>query len=148
MKTQKVKGIPVLLKQLSSFGEDGKRLAVAITNQTAEKITNKAKLRSPVDLGQLRQSIGNTEATLQINRSLIFASAPYAPYVNWGTGGLVSVESVFKELAIQFKGKGIKKINLPARPFLTSSYIEESSKYGQTLQKAIEKLSKQYNNKK
>lgn len=148
MKTQKVKGIPALLKQLNSFGDDGKRLAVAITNSTAQKISNKAKQRSPVDLGQLRQSIGNTEATLKINTSLIFASAPYAPYVNWGTGGLVSVEPMFKEMAIEFKGRGIKKINLPARPFLTGSYLEESAKYRPTLQKAIEKLSKQYNNKK
>jgi HK97 gp10 family phage protein len=148
MKTQKVKGIPLLLKQLDSFGEDGRRLAVAITNSTAQKITNKAKLRSPVDLGQLRQSIGNTEATLQINRSLIFASAPYAPYVNWGTGGSVSVEAIFEKYAEEFIGKGIRKINLPARPFLTGSYIEESSKYGQTLQKALQKLTEQYNNKK
>lgn len=148
MKTQKVKGIPLLLKQLSSFGDDGKRLAVAITNSTAQKVTNKAKLKCPVDFGQLRQSIGNTEATIKINRSLIFASAPYAPYVNWGTGGLVSVEPMFKDLAIQFKGKGIRKINLPARPFLTGSYISESATYRPTLQKAIEKLSKQYNNKK
>jgi phage gpG-like protein len=148
MKTQKVKGVPLLLKQLNSFGDDGKRLAVAITNTTAEKITNQAKLRCPVDLGQLRQSIGNTEATIQINQSLIFASAPYAPYVNWGTGGTVSVEPRFKDLAMQFKGRGIKKINLPARPFLTGSYIEQSSTYRPKLQKALEKLSKQYNNKK
>ncbi len=148
MRTQKVKGIANLLKQIDRFGADGKRLAVAITNSTADLISNKAKLRSPVDLGQLRQSIGNTEATVQINRSLIFATAPYAPYVNWGTGGLVDVEPMFTEIASQFKGKGVKKINLPARPFLTGSYLEEAKQYPVKLQKAIDKLTREYNSKK
>lgn len=148
MKTQKVKGVEKLLRQFNAFGREGKTLAVAITNQTASKITAKAVQKCPVDLGQLRQSIGKTDATIKNNRSIISASAPYAPYVNWGTGGLVSVEPMFKSLAIQFKGKGIKKINLPARPFLTSSYNEEGSKYRTTLRKGVEKLSKKYNSKK
>jgi hypothetical protein len=148
MKTQKVKGVPLLIKQLKSFGDDGKREAVAITNLVAKKISAQAKLRAPADLGDLRKFTGNTEATIKENTSLIFSTMPYAPYVNWGTGGLVSVEPMFKDLAIQFKGKGIKKINLPARPFLTGSYIEQSATYRPKLQKALEKLSKQYNNKK
>jgi len=155
MKTQRIKGIPVLLKQLSSFGEDGARMAVAITNTVAKRITAKAKAKCPTDVGTvdkvggaLRRSIGNTEATTKEPYSLIFASASYAPYVNWGTGGTVLVEPMFKAYAKEFIGKGIRKINLPARPFLTSSYIEESATYRPKLRKAIERLTKQYNNKK
>ena len=147
MKIPKI-DISRLLKQLDQFGNDGKRLAVAITNQTAENISNKARTRAPVDLGQLRQSVGNTKATLEINTSIIFANAPHAPYVNWGTGGLVDVEPMFTEIAILFKGKGVKKINLPARPFLTGSYMEEANEYPKRLTSAIDKLTKEYNNKK
>lgn len=137
-----------LLRQLDKFGEDGKRLAVAITNQTAQNISNHAKLRAPVDYGQLRQSVGFDRATLQVNTALIFANAPYAPYVNWGTGGLVEVEPMFTELAIQFKGKGIRQINIAATGFLTTPYIYEAKEYPKRLRLAIEKLTKQYNNKK
>jgi len=147
MKTPKI-DISKLLKQLDSFGEDGKRYAVAVTDMTARDISTKAQSRSPVDLGQLRQSIGYTKPTIQINRSLIYANAPYAAYVNFGTGGLVYIPKGFEELAAQFKGKGIRQINLPARPFLTSSYIEEAAEYPKRLNSAIQKLTKEYNNKK
>lgn len=137
-----------LLKQLDQFGDDGARLAVAITNTTAEKITNQARLRSPVDLGQLRQSIGNTEATVKQNTSFVFANAPYAAFQNFGTGGLIDIPKGFEELALQFKGKGIRQINIPATGFLTTPYIYEAAEYPKRLLSAIDKLTKQYNNKK
>ena len=149
---QQVKGLSQLLKDLQSFGEDGTRLAVAITNATAETIANEAKLRAPVGLsGQLRQSIGKTTARVKpivYNISYVFANAPYAPYINWGTGGLVSVTPEFAEYAMTFKGAGIKKINIPATGFLTIPYAENAKKYPLDLEKAFNKLTKQYNNKK
>ena len=139
--------ISKLLKQIDAFGDDAKRMAVAITNSTAEDISNKAKVRAPVDLGQLRQSIGKTTARLNFNKSIIFANAPYAPYVNWGTGGSVQVEAVFKDIALPFK-RGGRKISLPARPFLTGSYLEEAAKYPEKLKTFLNRLTNQYNAKK
>jgi phage gpG-like protein len=140
--------ITKLLRQLDQFGDEGARLAVAITNSTAEKITNSARLRSPVDLGQLRQSIGNTEATVKQNTSFVFANAPYAAFQNFGTGGLIDIPKGFEELALQFKGKGIRQINIPATGFLTTPYIYEAAEYPKRLNSGIDKLTKQYNNKK
>ena len=50
----------------------------------------------------------------------------YAPYVEFGTGSKVDLTDMLalgipSSYAAQFKGKGIKKINLPARPFLFNS---------------------------
>ena len=140
--------ISKLLKQIDAFGDDAKRMAVAITNSTAEDIANKAKIRAPTDISGLKQSIGKTTARLNFNKSIIFANAPYAPYVNWGTGGLVNVEAVFKDYAITFKGRGIKKINLPARPFFTGSYLEEAAKYPEKLKTFLNRMTNQYNAKK
>jgi HK97 gp10 family phage protein len=148
---QQVKGLTQLLKDLQNFGEDGARYSVAITNATAETIVNEAKLRAPVNLGQLRQSIGKTTARVKpivYNISYVFANAPYAPYINWGTGGLVQVTSEFAEYAMTFKGAGIKKINIPATGFLTIPYAENAKIYPKDLEKAFNKLTKQYNNKK
>lgn len=61
--------ISKLLSQISAFGHDANRLAVAVTNETTQGMVNQAKLRVVVDLGQLRQSIGKTTATIAINRS-------------------------------------------------------------------------------
>ena len=52
-------------------------------------------------------------------------TANYAAYVEFGTGGMVDVPSGLEEYAIQFKGAGIKQVNLPARPFLFNSAFEE-----------------------
>ena len=147
MKTPKI-DIGKLLKQIDAFGEDAQRLSVAVTNTTADGIVSNAKQKVVVDLGQLRQSIGKTNASIGNNRSFIFASAPYAAYVEFGTGGTVSVPKGFEGIAIKFKGKGIKQINLRPRPFLIPSYLIGLASYGPKLVKTLESLTKRYNAKK
>jgi hypothetical protein len=61
----------------------------------------------PVDMGQLKQSIGSTKASIELNRSVIFANTNYAANVEFGTGSKVKVPSGFEKLASQFKDKGI-----------------------------------------
>lgn len=147
MKTPKI-NVGKLLGQINAFGEDAQRLAVAVTNQTAEQIVNDAKQKVVVDLGQLRQSIGKTNATIQANRSFIFANAPYAAYVEFGTGGLVSIPKGFEQIAIKFKGKGIKEINLRPRPYLIPSYLNGLASYKKKLVAVLDRYTKLYNNKK
>jgi HK97 gp10 family phage protein len=104
MKPTKI-DITRLLKQIDSFGDDAKRMAVSITNVTAESIVADAKKKAPVNFGQLRLSIGKTNATIQSNRSLIFSNAPYSAYVEFGTGAKVKIPAGFEKLASEFKGK-------------------------------------------
>jgi len=104
MKTQKI-DVRGVLKQIDSFGHDAKRMAVAITNTSAESIVADAKQRAPVNFGQLRLSIKNTEATIQLNRSLIYSNAPYSAFVEFGTGARVKIPAGFEKLAAEFKGK-------------------------------------------
>ena len=147
MKTQKI-NISRLLKQINGFGVDANRMAVAVTNSTADSIVGDAKQRAPVDLGQLRQSIGNTTASVGNNRSLIFANAPYAAYVEFGTGGAVSIPKGFDQLAIKFKGKGIKQINLRPQPYLIPAYLIGVAGYGKKLISVLQNETKKYNAKK
>ena len=147
MKTQKI-NISRLLKQIDGFGVDANRMAVAVTNSTADSIVGDAKQRAPVDLGQLRQSIGNTTASVGNNRSLIFANAPYAAHVEFGTGGAVSIPKGFDQLAIKFKGKGIKQINLRPQPYLIPAYLIGVASYGKKLISVLQNEAKKYNAKK
>lgn len=146
---QQVKGLSQLLKDLQSFGEDGTRLAVAITDATAETIANEAKLRAPVGkTGQLRLETGFDKVKDKTITAYVFSNAPYAPYINWGTGGKVSVTPFFKEYALEFKRPNEKNISIPATGFLTIPYAENAKKYPLDLEKGFNKLTKQYNNKK
>jgi hypothetical protein len=105
MKAQKI-NVSKLLNQINSFGNDAKRMAVGITNVVADSIVADAKQRAPSNFGQLRLSIAKTDATIQLNRSLIFSNAVYSPYVEFGTGTKVKIPAGFESLAAKYRGKG------------------------------------------
>lgn len=75
-------------------------------NASALNIQSGAKRLAPVNFGQLRNSIYLKEKN--IDNGYIFtigSSASYAPYVEFGTGGKVSIPKGFEDLASGFKGK-------------------------------------------
>ena len=91
--------------------------------KTALDISRMAKQSAPVDSGTLKQSI---KAERKGKTVEVIAGAHYAPYVEFGTGGSVDLDDMLQlgipaSYAAQFKGKGIKDVNLPARPFFFSS---------------------------
>ena len=91
--------------------------------RTGFDIVKLAKRSAPIDKGSLKQSIGLQKSGKSIT---VFANAHYAPYVEFGTGGMVDLNDMTKlgipeSYAQQFKGKGLKDVNLPARPFFFSS---------------------------
>jgi HK97 gp10 family phage protein len=147
MRTPKI-NIGPLLKEIKLFGDDANRLSIAVTNSTADDIVNNAKQRAPVDLGQLRQSIGKTVAREGYNRSFIFANTPYAAYVEFGTGAAVSIPKGFESIALAFKGKGIKQINIQAQPYLIPAYLIGINQYRKKLKSVLNRLAEKYNAKK
>ncbi len=91
--------------------------------KTALDISRMAKQSAPVDSGTLKQSI---KAERKGKTVEVIAGAHYAPYVEFGTGGSVDLNDMLQlgipaSYAAQFKGKGIRDVNLPARPFFFSS---------------------------
>jgi len=91
--------------------------------KTGMEIVRLAKRSAPVDNGALKQSISAQRSGKSIN---VVAAAHYAPYVEFGTGGRVDLTDMIElgippSYAAQFKGKGIRDINLPARPLFFSS---------------------------
>ena len=91
--------------------------------KTGLEIVRLAKRAAPVDKGALKQSISTQRSGKSVN---VVAAANYAPYVEFGTGGSVDLTDMTQlgipeSYAAQFKGKGIRDVNLPARPFFFSS---------------------------
>ena len=91
--------------------------------KTGLEIVRLAKRAAPVDKGALKQSISAQRSGKTLN---VIAAAHYAPYVEFGTGGRVDLDDMLRlgipaSYAAQFKGKGIRDVNLPARPFFFSS---------------------------
>ena len=73
---------------------------------SALNIQSGAKRLAPVNFGQLRNSIYLKEQ--KVEKGVVYtvgSNASYAPYVEFGTGGKVSIPRGFEELASGFKGK-------------------------------------------
>ena len=144
--------ISKLLSQISAFGHDANRLAVAVTNETTQSMVTQAQLRvtsnNSIDKGQLRLSIGKTTARVGYNRSFFFSNAPYAAYVEFGTGDGVRIPNGFSYLAEPFRGKKNKKRDYGAKPFFIPSYLEGIHQYPKTLRKVLEVETRKYNAKK
>lgn len=91
--------------------------------KTGFEIVSLAKRNVVVDKSGLKQSIKLERKNKTIE---IVAGVNYAPYVEFGTGGSVDLTDMLElgipsSYAAQFKGKGIREVNLPARPFFFNS---------------------------
>ena len=126
-------GISDVLKKLDTLSKDIQQDIKDEVNTSALNIQKSAKRLAPIDLGKLRASIYLKETDLSTGGYLFTVGAnrkiaPYAPYIEFGTGGEVTVPSGYEELAILFKGKGAKKINIRPQPFLIPSFETEKPK--------------------
>jgi HK97 gp10 family phage protein len=104
-------------------------------NASALNIQSGAKRLAPVDLGFLRNNI----ALVPIG-DLTFAveaKAKYSAYIEFGTGGQVKVPAGYEDLAMIFKGRGLRTINIRPQPFLIPSYETEKPKLIQRLKKLL-----------
>tara|TARA_R110000803_G_scaffold63443_2_gene124114 strand:- start:180 stop:611 length:432 start_codon:yes stop_codon:yes gene_type:complete len=137
-----IKGVKEVAKQMERFGKEGKKEFSSITKLSAMDIEGGAKSLAPIDLGKLRQSISAIEIDA-LNWKVVVYS-PYGPYVEFGTGKMVQVPQELADMAIQFKGKGIREVNLPARPYLYPSFVKGRGRYLKDLEKGLEYLTKKY----
>lgn len=138
-----IKGLNSVLSDLRKFGKEAEKDIEGVTEQMARKIESYAKSNAPTNFGKLGQSIQavkEDKASWKVEAGGTIA--PYAPFVEFGTGGLVEVPAELKEQAIKFKGKGIKQINLRPQPFLYPAYLRGSAEYLEKLKKVLDKYGK------
>ena len=121
--TANISGLKELEKKLSKLGKDTEDTTANEINNSAINIMRNAKRNVVVDNGFLRNSI-SFEPLSKLTYT-VEAKAKYAPYVEVGTGGLVTIPSGYEQYAAIFKGKGIRKVNLRARPFLIPAFENE-----------------------
>lgn len=119
----KVTGITELIKGFSTLEQKTIHVLDAELAGSAETIVTNAKAAVPSRTGGLNRSISFVRNG--ILDYTITAAEHYAPYVEFGTGSLVDVPAGLEDYAIQFKGRGIKEVNLPAHPYLFPAFEQE-----------------------
>ena len=134
----KIEGLDALIKRIGKLApEIAKEVALEV-NASALAIQSKARRDVVVDNSTLRSSIQLKE----INRGdkimyTVGSRLKYAPYVEFGTGGTVNVPAGYEDFAMQFKGKGIRKINLRPRPYLIPAFESEIPVLRKNIQNVI-----------
>lgn len=139
-----LKGINSVISDIRKYGKEAEKDIAGVTELVARNIEKNAKSTVVADFGDLGQSIlavKQTELNWRITANET-GLAPYAPFVEFGTGGLVNVPTELKEIAIKFKGKGIKQVNLRARPYLYPALLKGRIEYIDKLKKVLEKYGK------
>lgn len=96
----------------------------------------------PVDTGTLKNSIQSTpiKATKNEITGGVEVGAEYSPYVEFGTGTRVKVPSELSAFASQYKGDGIKEVNLPARPFFYPAVYKQRQELPKNIERTLIKL--------
>ena len=107
-------------------------IAVA-TRQTSYN----AKAFAPVDKGGLKSSI---RTVIKGMTGEVIVGADYGPYQEFGTGDRVNVPSELTEIAMQYKGKGIRKVNMRAQPYLYPSFFINRGKFENDMENRINKI--------
>lgn len=124
-------GVSLIQKNIEAVGKDVERKAKQEIAAAASTFLSGAIQDVPVDTGALRASIKTeqTQAGLGFKATAGGETAPYAPYVEFGTGGYVEIPEGWEPIAAQFKGRGIKKVNLSARPYFVPNFNKAAKQF-------------------
>ena len=138
-----IKGLNSVLANIRKYGKEAEKDIEGVTELVARNIEKNAKNYAPANFGKLGQSIQAVKDT-RLNWKIEAGGviAPYAPFVEFGTGGLVNVPNELKDQAIKFKGKGIKQVNLRPRPYLYPALLQGRTEYLEKLKKVLDKYGK------
>lgn len=135
----KITGLNETLKALNKFEAAGEEAVKANIEASGYIMQNDAMQRVPVDLGQLKNSIRIDFEDNGLTVVMV-ATAPYAAYQEFGTGGRVSIPKGMEELARQFKGRGLRNVNLTPQPFMFPAWDKERKQFVIRLQKELDRL--------
>ena len=137
----KIEGLDDLIKRMGKLAPKISKEVAMEVNASALAIQSKARRDVKVDNGILRNSIQLKEINKGDKIMYTVGSAlKYAPYVEFGTGGEVSVPAGYEDFAIQFKGKGIRKVNLRPRPYLIPAFENEIPVLRKNIQNVIKNV--------
>jgi len=117
---------PDIAKRYRKMSREIDRKLENLVAVTVRQTSYNAKSFATVDKSGMKASIRplNKGKTGEV-----IVGAGYGPYVEFGTGSKVQVPPELREYAMQFKGAGIRQVNLRARPYLYPAYFVNRDKF-------------------
>lgn len=135
----RIDGVSQTKRLLLSLVPRAKAELRQLTVDTAIAMTADAQSHAAVDTGELVRSIHFTLTNGGLGFILI-ADADHWAYVEFGTGGLVDIPTGYEALAAAYRGRGIRQVNLPARPFMIPAYVAHSALYLSNVKRILPRI--------
>ena len=119
-----VRGVGDVLAMFRAYQNDVPKKIKQARIVKARQIGNDAVKSAPKLTGKLRNSMSviNTETNSEIK-----FSADYAPFLEFGTGGITPIPAGFEDLAWTFYKNG--KGKLKAKPYLIPAFLKGSIEF-------------------
>jgi HK97 gp10 family phage protein len=129
-------------KYLKNLEDDVADYVRAEVEDSMLAIESEAANKVAVDTGALKNSIQSMPIKVSKNQITggVEVGATYAPYVEFGTGTRVKVPSELSDFAAQYKGDGVKEVNLPARPFFYPEVFKQRTELPKNIERTLKKL--------
>lgn len=129
-------------KYLKNLEDDVADYVRAEVEDSMLAIESEAANKVAVDTGALKNSIQSMPIKISKNQITggVEVGATYAPYVEFGTGTRVKVPSELSDFAAQYKGDGVKEVNLPARPFFYPEVFKQRTELPKNIERTLKKL--------
>lgn len=124
-------------KSLGQFASDFEKEVKDAVLIATRQLSLDAKRFAPVDKGGLRSGIRPYNKGLS---GEVVASKEYSPYQEFGTGTKVNVPSELTDYAMQFKGRGLRKVNMKAQPFLYPAFNIQQDKFPKDIERRFDKV--------
>ena len=138
----KIRGTSQVLNRLKRVSSQATLQTKSAVVRNTDQIYAEAVANVPVLDGYLRGSGNTSYKDNQLTGIVAFGgnAAPYAPYVEFGTGSGVNVPQGFSDYAMQFyvNGKGRMK----AQPFLIPAYLKYRKVFLSDMRKIAKNISK------
>jgi len=138
----KIRGITSVTARFKRLSKQAELQAKSSVVRNTDQIYAQAVSNVPVLDGYLRGSGNTSYQDGQLTGIVAFGgnAAPYAPYVEFGTGSGVVIPQGFNAFAMQFyvNGKGTMK----AQPFLIPAYLKYRKVFLSDMRKIAKNISK------
>ena len=124
-------------KYIKKVGAKADRDLELLVAQTTQNISVRAKRVVSFVLTDQGGLVSSIRSRVSGKNGEVKVGVNYGPFVEFGTGSKVKVPAELREYAMQFKGKGIRKVNLGARPYFYPGFFIERAKFLEKLKKLI-----------
>jgi hypothetical protein len=143
-----VTGTDNLIKDFKGYEKEAQEAVDKAVSDTAKSVETDAKNRlkglygsaKHIVTGVLRSSIYNRPAIG--GGKVVGTTVDYAPYIEFGTGDLVEIPEGTGDVAAQYKGKGIRKINIKGDSFLNWAAVNQRKKLIERITGNLNKIKK------